>query len=234
MKVASLIAGLVLAAVVAAEAPAASPAGSLVSMVKDQGNGSRFKMHFQGSSSDMHVGLIKVDPTVGKVVLEVYAKAGITEPMWQQFIVSMKADRPQIEAGYVQVGSRSPMVLTSEYLAGAESLDVSMFLLTEAELREGKQKNIQRVGQEKLTTPAGTVTCSRYQVERPDQKLEFWISDEARPIGLVKMVSTGKKTEQNYRLELEELLSGVVAKINPAKAVPLTDAVKKMISAPTK
>lgn len=233
MKAARIIAGLLVAALAAVQ-PIPSSAGSLVSMAKDQGNGSRYKMHFQGSASDMHVGLIKVDPAVGKVVLEVYAKADFTEAMWQQFIVSMKAERPIIEAGYVQVGSRSPMILTAEYLAGTESLDVNMFLLTEAELRDGKQKDIQRAGQEKITTPAGTVLCSRYKVERPDQKLEFWLSDEARPIGLVRLVSTGKKTEQNYRLELEELLSGLAAKINPAKAVPLTDEVKKKISAPTK
>ncbi len=233
MKAPAVLTGLLLTTVLATGAvPAAG--GSLASMAKDQGGGSRFKMHFQGSTSDMHVGLIKVDPAAGKVVLEVFAKADFTEPMWQQFIISMKAERPAIEAGYVQVGSRSPMTLTAQHLAGTESLDVNMFLLTEAELRDGKQKNIQRVGQEKITIPAGTVLSTRYKVERPDQKLEFWISDEARPIGLIRLVSTGKKTEQNYRLELEELLSGLAAKINPTKAVPLTDEVRKMISAPTK
>jgi hypothetical protein len=234
MKAAGRILGLLLTALLATGAGPAGSGGSLESLAKDQGGGSRFKLHFQGSSSDMHVGLMKVDPATRKVVLEVFAKADFTEPMWQQFIVSMKADRPAIEAGYVQVGSRSPMVLTAQYLAGTESLDINMFLLTEAELRDGRQKHIQRIGQEKITTPAGTVTTTKYQMDRPDQKLEFWLSDEARPIGLIRLVSSGKKTEQNYRLELEELLSGLAPKINPAKAVPLTDEVKKKISAPTK
>jgi hypothetical protein len=223
-----------LAALLLAVSPALGAGGALDSLAKDQGGGSRFKLHFQGSSSDMHVGLMKVDPAAQKVVLEVFAKSDYTEPMWQQFIIGMKGDRPAIEAGYVQVGSRSPMILTAQYLAGTDSLDINMFLLTEAELRDGKQKHIQRLGQEKVTTAAGAVMSTKYQMERPDQKLEFWLSDEARPIGLIRLVSTGKKTEQNYRLELEELLSGLAPKINPAKAVPLTDEVKKKISAPTK
>lgn len=207
-------------------------AGSLASLAKEQGNGSRFKMQAQGGTYDLQVGLIKVDQTSGQVTIEVFAAAQLADPLWQQFMLSATGDRPKVEAGYIQIGSRAPMKLQASHLAGTGNLEVNLFLLSEADLRGGAMGGMKRLGQETIKTVAGTVDCGHYRLERPEQNLDLWISDEARPIGLVRLVSAGKKPADNYRLELEELLSGIAAKIDPGRAVPLSEEMKALLSRP--
>jgi hypothetical protein len=204
---------------------------SLASLAKEQGNGSRFKLHAQGSVSDLQVGLVTVDQSAARVIVEVFASAQLSDPLWQQFSLSLKGSKPQVEAGYIQVGRRAPMPLPQKTLAGTGNLDVGLFLLSEADLKGGRT-DLKEIGPEAVTIPAGTVTCRHYQMDRPEQKLDVWISDEARPIGLVRLVSVGKKPIDNYRLELEELLSGIAAKIDPARAVPLTEDIKAFLTRP--
>ncbi|MDE3035227.1 MAG: hypothetical protein KGJ14_04565, partial [Nitrospirota bacterium] len=110
------------------------------------------------------------------------------------------------------------------------NLDVGMFLLSEADLRAGSSKDLKSLGQETITSAAGQVRCLHYRAEKGGQTLDFWASDEAKPIGLVRMVSTGKKKEDNYRLELKELLSGIAPKIDPSKAGPLSDEMKAILT----
>ncbi len=203
---------------------------SLAGLAKEQGNGSRFTMRSQGSTFDLNVGLVKVDPAASRAVIEVYAAAQLSDPLWQQFTLDVKGDRPAVESGYIQVGNKAPMTLPKQYLSGVGSLDVSLFLLSESDLRTGTTRDLKNVGQETITTPAGAVTCSHYRVEKAGQKLDVWVSDEARPVGLVRMQSTGKQKEENYDLELQELLSGVAPKIDPAKAGPLSEEMKRLLT----
>jgi hypothetical protein len=207
-------------------------AGSLTSFAKEQGNGSRFTMHAQGGTYDMQIGLVKVDPVSELVTVEVFAAAQFGDPLWQQFTLSTTGPRPKIEAGYIQVGNRAPMRLQDKHLAGTSNLDINLFLLSEAELRKDTMGSLKPVGQEAIKTKAGAVDCGHYRLEKPEQTLDVWISDDARPIGLIKLVSTGKKPMDNYRLELQELLSGIAAKIDPRRAVPLSDEIKTLLSRP--
>ncbi|MFM8551279.1 MAG: hypothetical protein ACKOCD_03060 [Nitrospiraceae bacterium] len=210
----------------------ASDAGSasLAGLAKDQGSGSRFTLQSQGSTFDLNVGLVKVDAAANRAVIEVYAADQFSAPLWQQFTLDVKGTRPAVESGYIQVGNKAPMTLPKQYLSGIGNLDVGMFLLSEADLRAGSGKDLKSLGQETITIAAGTVTCLHYRVEKDGQTLDFWASDEAKPIGLVRMVSAGKKKEENYQLELQELLSGIAAKIDPSKAGPLSDDMKAILT----
>lgn len=212
--------------------PVPSHGATLSALAKDQGNGSRFTMQSQGSTFDLNVGLLKVDPAEGRVIIEVFAAAQLSDPLWQQFVIGMKGERPAVEAGYIQVGDKAPMVLPKQHLVGIGGLDVSLFLVSEGDLRHGSTKDLKHLGQETIATPAGKVSCVHYRVEKPAQQLDFWISDEAKPIGLVRMVSTGTQPSDNYQLELQELLSGIAPKINPAKAGPLSDEMKAVLTRP--
>jgi hypothetical protein len=73
----------------------------LSSLSKEQGNGSRFKMHHKGIVYDLQVGLIKADEATGRVVIEVFGAAQLADPLWQQFVLSVKEDQPTVEAGYI-------------------------------------------------------------------------------------------------------------------------------------
>ncbi|MDE3119303.1 MAG: hypothetical protein KGL03_09855 [Nitrospirota bacterium] len=210
--------------------PADSDAASLAGLAKEQGNGSRFSLESQGSTFDMNIGLVKVDAAASRAVIEVYASDQFSDPLWQQFMLDVKGDRPAVESGYIQVGNKAPMILTKQYLSGIGNLDVGMFLLSEADLRAGSSKDLKSLGQETITSAAGQVRCLHYRAEKGGQTLDFWASDEAKPIGLVRMVSTGKKKEDNYRLELKELLSGIAPKIDPSKAGPLSDEMKAILT----
>jgi hypothetical protein len=207
-------------------------AGPLAGLAKEQGNGSRFTMQAQGGTYDLQIGLVKVDQVSGLVTLEVFAAAQLADPLWQQFTLSTTGSRPKIEAGYIQIGNRAPMKLQDKHLAGTSNLDINLFLLSEAELRKDTMGGLKPVGQEAIRTKAGAVDCGHYRLEKPEQTLDMWISDDARPIGLIKLVSTGKKPADNYRLELQELLSGIAAKIDPKRAVPLSDEMKALLARP--
>ena len=228
------ITGLLLLALLRLGGPAESadsPAGPLAGLSREQGNGSRFKMYNEGNTYDLQVGLIRVDTSAGRVVIEVFAESMMSDPLWQQFRLSAKGSRPTVEAGYIQVGNQAPMRLPDTLLSGMGNLDMSFFLLSEAELQSNAKKDGPKsLGQEKLQTPAGAVTCSHFRLERSGQQLDFWVSDAARPIGLVRMVSVGKKPNDNYKLELQELLSGIAAKIDPAKAGPLSEEMKSILT----
>jgi len=72
---------------------------------------------------------------------------------------------------------------------------------------------------EKIHTEAGVIQATRHSLESGGTRYEFWVSDQARPIGLVKLVATGKT---QFSLQLQSLLSNVKRKIDPATAVPLS------------
>lgn len=207
-----------------------SPANPLENLSKEQGNGSHFTMYHEGSAYDLQVALIRVDTAARRVVIEVFAAAQLSEPLWQQFHLSVKGSRPTVEAGYIQMGNKAPMRLPDTHLSGMGNLDMSLFLLSEAELQWSAKDGPKRLGQEKIQTPAGAVTCSHFRLERSGQQVDFWVSDVARPIGLVRMVSAGRESIDNYKLELAELLSGVVAKIDPVKAGPLSEEMKAILT----
>jgi len=81
-----------------------------------------------------------------------------------------------------------------------------------------------KVGLESVEVPAGKILCSHYRKARGDQTVDFWISDKAGAIGLVKLTSKGvNNKDHDFKLELLSLLKNVKPKINPKEAVPLTD-----------
>jgi hypothetical protein len=117
--------------------------------------------------------------------------------------------------------------LTDEYLKGFDGAQISTFMFESAdELRQSK------VGIEKITVPAGTVEATHYRIIDRDQTVDFWIHESAKPIGIVKMISTGKSLKLNYSLELKSLMTNSAPKIDPKKARPLTKEAKEFLPKP--
>jgi hypothetical protein len=85
-----------------------------------------------------------------------------------------------------------------------------------------------------LSVPASStpLLATRYEQEKEGQVLTYWISDEARPLGLVKLRSRGPKASQNYELVLVSLLKNVGRKIDPNKAVALTAEGRAVLDTP--
>jgi hypothetical protein len=80
--------------------------------------------------------------------------------------------------------------------------------------------------------PAGTVEATHYRIIDRDQTVDFWIHESAKPIGIVKMISTGKSLKHNYSLELKSLMTNSAPKIDPKKARPLTKEAKEFLPKP--
>jgi hypothetical protein len=193
------------------------------------GSGSLFELKL--SSGIAQIAITVANRTSSDVALEFYFKdqsfTGIE--MWQRFHVQPNGKKLSLSQGYVlmpQLGG-DPFILTDEYLKGFDGAQISTFMFESAdELRQSK------VGIEKITVPAGTVEATHYRIIDRDQTVDFWIHESAKPIGIVKMISTGKSLKHNYSLELKSLMTNSAPKIDPKKARPLTKEAKEFLPKP--
>jgi hypothetical protein len=149
--------------------------------------------------------------------------------MWQQYVLESKGSgAPKLVEGYVFAKElKQPEKVTSEYLKGFDGVAMNDFLFGDK-----AQLDKLKVADESVTVPAGTVKSTHYRQSRSGQTVDFWISDEAKPIGLVKLVSTGAKRDHKYELSLLSLLKNVARKIDPAQAKPLSEKGRGLLAAP--
>ena len=141
--------------------------------------------------------------------------------VWQQYRMGIGPSSLSLENGYVLSSDmKKPEIMTSEFMNNnKDGVNVTDFFFTnEKEIEKYK------IGMESIEVPAGSILSTHYRKKRDDQTVDFWISDKAGAIGLVKLVSSGSKNAvHNYKVELSSLLKNVKAKINPLEAVPLTE-----------
>jgi hypothetical protein len=141
--------------------------------------------------------------------------------VWQQYKLGIKDSGLSLDEGYIQSSNMTkPEIMSADFLKNnPDGVEISDFFFS-------KESDIEKykIGLEKIEVPAGSVVTTHYKKSRNGQNIDFWISDSAGAIGLVKLVSTGAKNkDQDYKIELQSLLKNVKAKINPKDAVPLTD-----------
>lgn len=199
--------------------------------VVGSGNKYQFKMK-QGGSAELNIYIS--ESSFSKLGVEYhFASQGLIQAqMWQQFIFKIIDRGPlMIESAYVKTPELpKPEALTSEYLHVNKGVQVNDFMFTQrSEIEKFKIKN------ELLEVPAGEVVATHYRKKNNGQTIDFWISDEAGAIGLVKLVSSNPKNiEQEYSIELKSLIKNVKRTINPNDAVKLTDKGKSVLAKPVK
>ncbi len=196
------------------------------------GRGTLYRLEVQGQSLPIDVSIYVASSSKERVSIEYFLSSReslIPVEMWQQFEIAPSLAAPaKITRGFIQTKElQNPEILTPEYMSGFDGVRVNDFLFSsEAEL--GKNK----VGEETVEVPAGKTKATHYRTTRDDQTIDYWISDEAKPIGLVKLVSTSKEEKKNYKLALTSLMKNVKPFIDPAKGVPLTDMGKSFLAKP--
>jgi len=185
------------------------------------GSGSEFELSLKNVKTKLIVTIAAQSP--GRLVTEYYFNSpGLVAPMemWQQFHLQKSAHKNlKITKGFFYTHqTKAPQPLPKENLQGTEALPIDGFMIQ-------NPKDIQKffIAKEKVSTPAGSVSAAHYRVSTGTQTIDFWISDQAKPIGLVQLKSTGTKPDQNFGLKLKQLVSNVKRKIDPKKAVPLTE-----------
>ncbi len=195
------------------------------------GSGSEFK--FSGAKGEkVDLSIYITESSFTKLGVEYFLSSGglLGVQAWQQFIMGINTNGMTLEQGYVQTPDmKVPEIMTKDFqMNNQNGVQVEDFFIR-------KESDIEKykVGMETVEVPAGRILCTHYKKKRADQVVDFWISDKAGAIGLVKLVSVGT-VDQSYTIELSSLLSNVKAKINPQVAVPLTDKGRMFIGKPSK
>jgi hypothetical protein len=151
--------------------------------------------------------------------------------MWQQFELALNSNGPlEVVRGFVKTKElKYPEEFQGRYLQGSTGgPQVNDFLFTST-----KEIEKNKVADETIAIAAGSTKAMHYRTQSNGATIDYWISYEAKPIGLVKLISQHPSDKkQNYQLELDSLIENVRPHIDPADAKPLSDAGKALLAAP--
>jgi hypothetical protein len=197
------------------------------------GKGASYKVRVKNSSEPIYLSLYIAGTRVDSVHIEYFmdTKTIIPVQMWQQFEIGVNGKGPaEIRKGFVMTKElANAEIMPPEYLKGAAGgIQVNNFLFADK-----AQLDKDKVGEELVEIAAGSTKATHYRTTNNGQTVDYWISDDAKPMGLVMLISKSKTNpNQNYNLELVNLMENVKAKILPEKAVPLTAKGKSMLAKP--
>ncbi|MCB0406322.1 MAG: hypothetical protein KDD51_16190 [Bdellovibrionales bacterium] len=181
-----------------------------------KGSGSEFQLSTAGSPTQA-VWVYVSESTDTKVGVEMYFSmpsllGGENVELWLQSHFGRK-EPPILEASYLMTSAmNSPEKVDLLAVRRSQGLGMGDFLF----LDEKKLASL-KVGEETVETPAGKVRATHYRSTSSEQTLDYWISEQAKPIGLVKLESRGT---QVFSMSLKRLVRNVASKISPAAAGP--------------
>jgi hypothetical protein len=196
------------------------------------GAGAQYRLKMKDDATPIFLSMYIAGTRVDSVHIEYFmeTKGLLPVQMWQQFEVGVGSGGAKLKRGYVLAKELSAAETMPEaYLAGASGgVQVNDFLFaSEAQLNKDK------IGEETLEIAAGTTKATHYRTTRSGQTIDYWISPSAKPMGLVLLVSKSEKNpQQNYSVELMNLMENVKAKIVPEKAQPLSEKGKALLAKP--
>lgn len=196
------------------------------------GKGAVYKIKFKDDPTPVHLSLYVAGTRVDSVHIEyqLETKGLLPVQMWQQFEIGVTPKGAEIRKGFVLAKELpKPEIMPADYLKGASGgLQVNDFLFATKE-----QLARHRIAEEMVEIAAGTTKATHYRTSSNGQTVDYWISDKAKPMGLVMLISKGEKSaHHNYSLELVNMMENVKPKIVPERAVPLTSKGKSFLARP--
>lgn len=209
---------------------AAAPASATTETLPQYtvGTGNKYLLTVGQDLSD--VTIFFVESTPQKLTVEIYIESKTDNPslqvkMWQQFQLGLVNGKVSILKGIMKIPQiGKPQILPNEYLQGYDGVQMKSFLISSESQLNGK-----KVTTENVTANGKTFSSTHYRHGENNQQVDFWISDEAKPLGLVKMSSKGGALGMNYTMEYRGSATGVKSGINPAEAEPLNDMAKAFL-----
>ncbi len=190
------------------------------------GEGSSFILNTENRNIDLNVYVADRKKSSLDIEMHFGANGLIPVNMWQQFEFKLAKNRPiEISQGLLLVkGDKNPEIMPKAMFKQKEGVQVQDFLFSS---KDELSKNF--VGDELVETPGQTFIAKHYRRKNGEQVVDFWISEEVGPIGLVKLVSKSKtKKSQNYSIEFSSLLKNVAPSISPKNAVKMSEKNKKI------
>lgn len=189
------------------------------------GEGSSFIFNTENRNVDLSIYVADRKKSSLNVEMHFGANGLMPVNMWQQFEFKLAQNRPiEISQGFLLAkGDTKPEIMPQSMFKQDEGVQVQDFLFSS---KEELSKSF--VGDELVETSAKTFIAKHYRKKNGDQVVDFWISEEVGPIGLVKLVSKSKtKKSQNYSIEFSSLLKNVSPSISPQNAVEMSEKNKK-------
>lgn len=197
------------------------------------GYGASYRIKIKKESNPINLSIYVAGTKVDSVNVEYFMETKSIFPIqvWQQFEIGINEKATvDIKKGFILTKDLSiPEIIPIEYLKGVSGgIQVSNFLF-----RDKAQLNKDKIGEEIVEIAAGTTKATHYRTSSNGQTIDYWISFNAKPIGLVMLISKSEKNEhQNYAIELTNLIENVKPKINPENAVPLSEKGKSLLAKP--
>jgi hypothetical protein len=170
------------------------------------GAGGAYLMEFKQNRQEMEFAVVEKETVAGKngYWLEMSFKDPKQGPMVLKHLYVVDGNQMQVKRMIMQLPGQQTMEMPVG-MEGAEKGAQTADFRHEAEL----------IGQETITTPAGTFACQHYRLR--DKSAEYWVSEKVPPWGLVKM------TSQNNNMTLVRVISNAKTKITgtPQKFDPM-------------
>lgn len=192
-------------------------------------SGSKFTLVFKDNiKSDLSIYIAGVEGNMVGVEMYFHEKSFSNTRMSQQFWIDKSASQLEIKEGYFLVPEFSkPQRLTKEYFNVNSGVKLEDFLFSdEASLKKNSK------GKVTIKVAGMDLECEKFEKSRGKQKITYYISPKAKPIGLVKLISEGEEEQHNYVIEFNHLIKNISPKIDRSIATEMTEEGKSFLPKP--
>lgn len=205
---------LLLPAVARAQGQGTTPVGTDIGKVPT-GSWADYNITMNDMKGKMRWALVERTPS--SLAVELTVEGGLTAMIGGQKVVSkmvlepdpMKHPKP-VKRMMIQMADQDPMELP------AEDPRVQAQKFTRPDPKHLVKK-------ETIKVPAGSFATSHYKETRGTSVVEYWMSDTALPLGLVKMIGTPEKGAPGPKVVMEMSAKGDGAKPAITKATKPID-----------
>ncbi len=205
----------------------AVPALALAQGTAPLGDGARFSLSL-GDARPVDLVIVSgKTPSGGAWVDYALSEGGGLGQVRQRFVLEGPTSGAPVRVteGYIQLpGMAAPERLPQEHLAARDGLSLEGFLLQRA-----SQVRDLRVGEEVVQVGAGSVKAVHFRRTEADRVVDFWVADDAAPVGLVLLKSRGKRPMDTYTVELQALVKNARG-MDTAHARPLSPGTAQMLA----
>lgn len=191
-----------------------------------KGKGSRFELRLEnGIKTEAMIYVSESNKDL--VGIETYLSAsgmGLPVELWMLTRFSTSSNQPvDIRDAFAWLkGNPAAEKVPVESLGASKGLALTDFIL-----RDEAALKAMRIGKETIRVPAGEVKSDHYRKTKGAQTIDFWISPDAGPLGIVKVEAKGGT---GFSMALIALISNVKAKIDPQRAVGLSPGTQTLLN----
>jgi hypothetical protein len=171
------------------------------------GAGAAYSVESKGKKHEMEVAIVGKESVQGKDAY--WMEFGMDSPegggkMYTKMLTTVSADNIVTERMIFQMPGKPPMEM---------SMQISRMGNGNQKLADAR-KEMERVGTETITTPAGTFSCEHWR--KKDGSTDVWLSEKVAPWGLVQMVSKDSTmTLERVLTDAKSKITGTPVKFNP-------------------